>query len=70
MTKRIAETSRGEPARVSQVAAVLAEGYLRLMRTRKSICGEIGKLGQNSAQKSRLEQLDSFGPRSDESEMG
>ena len=44
--------------------------HLRLMRTQKSSSKEIGHFEENNSQDSSQEQLDSFGPRSDESEMG
>ncbi len=73
MAKRILETcqwERLEREGIGQIAAILAEGYLRLMRIRKLSCKKIGQSGENGPQEMHQEQLDSFGLRSDEWELG
>ncbi len=52
--------------RFQEVAAILAEAYLRLMRLRKSSLEELGKFDEKGPQELPQEQLDSFGHRSDE----
>ncbi|NIO56562.1 MAG: hypothetical protein GTN72_10470 [Candidatus Latescibacteria bacterium] len=53
-----------------EIAVILAEGYLRLMRMRKTSSAETGQSGENGPQELSQEQLDSFGRRSDEWELG
>jgi hypothetical protein len=48
------------------VAAILAEGYLRLLVNRKSKCGPLGQLGGNGASDCPSERLDSPGNKTDQ----
>ncbi len=73
MAKRILETcqqERTERERVRQIAAILAEGYLRLMRIRKSSRKEIGQYDEKGPQELPPEQLDSSRHLSDEWGLG
>lgn len=56
--------------RLHEVAAILAEGYLRLLQMRESSHKELGQLGKKEGREMSHKQLDSFGHQRDEWEMG
>ncbi len=49
-----------------EIAAILAEGYLRLRQMRESSRGKTGPFEEKSHQNGPVKRLDSFGHRSDE----